>query len=237
MLIVGGLDIGNRLDINPRMLLALQNSDIVLVENKVMFDRLCADLKISPSGNIIEYYSPMDESEELAVISKVIEALSDNHSVLICPDDGMASIADPGGKLISIARKLGYDISVIPGPSIISTLPAIFGIGGKSFIFEDDIPGTDSELINSKLYWVKESKLPYMFLFKNRRDHNVLLIDILKNIQEIFGERRLIGVGINVTMQNEKILLGHPSKIIKDVSSLDITQQDFISVVVDGQYE
>jgi 16S rRNA (cytidine1402-2'-O)-methyltransferase len=235
MLIVGGVDIGNRLDIGSRMISAIKDSDIVLVENKSMFNNLCKDLSVVPSGSVIEYYAPMDEELEEPIILKVIEALKNNKNVLICPDDGMAGIADPGGKIIVIAHEEGLPVEVIPGPSIISALPAILGVGGKSFIFEDDIPGESSDIRLERLTWIKQSGMPYLFLVKNRRDDNSKVLEILKDIETIFGKYCQIGVGINVSMVNQTVARGSVSKIISKISNMNINQSDFISILIAGR--
>ena len=232
MLIVGGVDIGNRLDIGSRMISAIKDSDIVLVENKSMFDNLCKDLSVVPSGSVIEYYAPMDEELEEPIILKVIEDLKNNKHVLICPDDGMAGIADPGGKIIAIAHEEGLPVEVIPGPSIISALPAILGVGGKSFIFEDDIPGESSDIRLERFTWIKQSGMPYLFLVKNRRDDNSKVIEILKDIEAVFGRYCQIGVGVNISMADQAIARGSVSKIISKVSDMNINQSDFISILI-----
>jgi 16S rRNA (cytidine1402-2'-O)-methyltransferase len=236
MLIVGGVDIGNRLDIGSRMISAIKDSNIVLVENKSMFDNLCKDLSVVPSGSVIEYYAPMDEELEEPIILKVIEALKNNKNVLICPDDGMAGIADPGGKIIAIAHEEGLPVEVIPGPSIISALPAILGVGGKSFIFEDDIPGESSYIRLERLAWIKQSGMPYLFLIKNRRDDNSKVLEILKDIETIFGKYCQIGVGINVSMVNQTVARGSVSKIISKIFDMSINQSDFISILIAGKH-
>jgi 16S rRNA (cytidine1402-2'-O)-methyltransferase len=234
MLIVGGVDIGNRLDVGLRMISAIKDCDIVLVENRYMFDNLCKDLAIVPSGAIIEYYAPMDEESEAPIILEVIQALKNNKNVLICPDDGMAGVADPGGKIIVIAHEQGLPVEVIPGPSIISALPAILGVGGKSFIFEDDVPGSSSKSRLEKFDWVKQSHTSYLFLVKNRKDDNSKIIEILKDIQTVFGKHHPVGIGINVTMTDQTIVRDGVSAVIDKVLGMKINQSDFISVLIAG---
>jgi 16S rRNA (cytidine1402-2'-O)-methyltransferase len=234
MLVVGGVDIGNRLDVGLRMISAIKDCDIVLVENRYMFDNLCKDLAIVPSGAIIEYYAPMDEESEAPIILEVIQALKNNKNVLICPDDGMAGVADPGGKIIVIAHEQGLPVEVIPGPSIISALPAILGVGGKSFIFEDDVPGSSSKSRLEKFDWVKQSHTSYLFLVKNRKDDNSKIIEILKDIQTVFGKHHPVGIGINVTMTDQTIVRDGVSAVIDKVLGMKINQSDFISVLIAG---
>lgn len=237
MLIIGGIDIGNRLDIGQRMISAIQESDLVLVESYQYFSKLCSDLGILASGQVLEYYSPMPENEEQNVIRIALSYLNSDRSVLICPDDGMAGIADPGGRLVSIAHSEGHEVSVIPGPSIISALPAALAMGGKSFIFDDDIPGGSVGQVEASLAWVKQSKKPYLFLVKNRRDHNAFLKDILGSIARVFGENYPIGVGINITMPTQIILRGGVSEISSKITDAMTKQDKFISVLIEGMYE
>jgi len=237
LLIIGGLDIGNRLDIGQRMIEAIKKSDLVLVESYSHFSKLCQDLSISPSGEVIEYYAPMPENEEQNVIRLAFSYLENDRSVLICPDDGMAGIADPGGRLVAIAHDKKIPVEVIPGPSIISALPAALGMGGKSFIFDDDIPGPDKLGRVKKLEWIKESKSPYLFLVKNRRDDNSKLADIFNDIEIVFGKEYPVGIGVNVSMTNQVILRGPVSFLKSKIASLGINQSHFVSILVEGKYE
>lgn len=237
MLIIGGVDIGNRLDIGPRMVTAIQSSDILLVENKSMFERLCSDLSISPNGTVVEYFAPMDEEKENQIISGVMSALENKKTVLICPDDGMAGVADPGGKVVSIAHSRQFPVEVIPGPSIVSALPAALAMGGKSFIFDDDIPGPMRFDRIKRFRWAIESKTPYLFLVKNRRDDNSKLAEVLDDIMSVSGPHRQVGIGINVTMPNQMILRDTISNMIERIKSIEINQSHFISVLIEGQYE
>lgn len=237
MLIIGGIDIGNRLDIGQRMIGAIQDSDLVLVESYHYFSKLCEDLGIVANGEVLEYYSPMPENEEQNVIRVALSYLNSEKSVLICPDDGMAGIADPGGRLVSIAHAEGHEVVVIPGPSIISALPAALAMGGKSFIFDDDIPGGSLDKVESSLEWVRQSKKPYLFLVKNRRDHNLMLKDIINSIARVFGENYPIGIGINITMPSQVILRGGVRQVSDKITPSMMTQDKFISVLIEGIYE
>jgi biotin-(acetyl-CoA carboxylase) ligase len=61
-------------------------------------------------------------------------------------------------------------------------------------------------------------------------------LEILKDIETVFGKYCQIGIGINVSMANQTIARGSVSKIISKVSNMNINQSDFISILIAGQH-
>jgi 16S rRNA (cytidine1402-2'-O)-methyltransferase len=236
MLIVGGIDIGNRKDISPRLTQTILDADVILVENLQMFIDLCIYLEIKPTAEIIHYYAPMEELKDLSIVSLVEEHLKNNKIVLILSDDGMPGIADPGGRVVHMAHSNGYQVSVVPGPSIISTLPAVLGLDSKRFTFEDELP-SDQDSRRKLLFKLKNEKRGFLFLVKNRRDENANFKNILLDIVSIFPENLSIGIGLNITMPEEKIIRTSIGDVMNDLSSYTFSQKDFISVYVEESYE
>lgn len=232
MLIVGGVDIGNRKDIGARMVEAIKYSDVIVAENLSHFNKLCSDLEISTNANLIEYYAPIDPAKELEIITDVIDYLSNNKSVLLLTDDGMPGIADPGGRLINMAHDVGLKVTVIPGPSIVSTLPAVLGVDSRSFTFEDELPSDRSERLQ-KLQKLYSEGRGVVFIVKNRRDENVNFKSILKDIELVLPAHNTIGVGLNLTMANELIIKTTVMDMYKTFDHYNFTQEDFISVYID----
>lgn len=237
MLIIGGVDIGNRKDIGPRLIEAINNTKTVVIENKGSFFSLCSDLRIDPRGHVLlEYPSPIDEDLEKHICDRVLTQLSEGVNVLVLSDDGMPGIADPGGKLVHLAHQNNYRVTVIPGPSIVSTLPAVLGLDSRRFTFEDELPINQDERIDM-LVKLKQQKRGFLFIVKNRRDHNLLFSDIALDIQEVFPAHTPVGIGINLTMDNEQIIYSCASEIFNRIKNYPITQKDFISVYVEACYE
>ena len=232
MLIVGGIDIGNRLDIGQRVINAISTFKVIVVENINNFNRLCHELRIDPPAELIEYYSPMSESEEQDVIKTVFRYLDAGVDVLILSDDGMPGVADPGGRIISMAHETGHRVSVIPGPSIVSTLPAVLGVDSRSFTFEDELPSDRSERLQ-KLQKLYSEGRGVVFIVKNRRDDNVNFKSILKDIELVLPAHNTIGVGLNLTMQNELIIKTTVMDMFRTFDHYNFTQEDFISVYID----
>lgn len=232
MLVIGGLDIGNRQDIGQRVLSAINSFKVIVVENVSNFNRLCHDLKIDPSAELIEYYSPMSEDEETQAIFEVFKYLNAGTDVLLLSDDGMPGIADPGGRIIHMAHDAGIKVSVIPGPSIVSTLPAVLGVDSRRFTFEDELP-SDRPARLQLLQKLRSEGRGVIFIVKNRRDENINFKSVLNDIKLIFPAENKIGVGLNLTMPNELILLSSVGELEKVLDHYTFTQNDFISVYVE----
>lgn len=232
MLVVGGIDIGNRLDVGQRVINAINAFPVIVVENITNFNKLCNDLKLDPSAEIIEYYDPMDPNEEDLAISIIFNYLENGLDVLILTDDGMPGVADPGGRIISIAHASGHRVSVMPGPSIVSTLPAILGVDSRSFTFQDELPSDRSQrlLMLQKLY--SEGR-GVIFIVKNRQDDNANFKAILKDIQLVLPGNNAIGVGLNLTMPDELIIKTRIREIFDRLDHYNFSQKDFISVYID----
>ncbi len=232
MLVVGGIDIGNRLDIGQRVINAINTFPVIVVENMVNFNKLCFDLKLDPSAEVIEYYAPMEPTEEDLVISIIFNYLENGLDVLILTDDGMPGVADPGGRIISIAHESGHRVSVMPGPSIVSTLPAVLGVDSRSFTFEDELPSDRSERLQ-KLQKLYSEGRGVVFIVKNRRDENVNFKSILKDIELVLPAHNTIGVGLNLTMPNELVIKTTVMDMHRTLDHYNFTQEDFISVYID----
>lgn len=232
MLVIGGLDIGNRLDIGQRVLSAINSFRVIVVENISNFNRLCNDLKIDPPAELIEYYAPMDEHEEAIAISEVFKHLNAGIDVLLLSDDGMPGIADPGGRIIHMAHDAGIRVSVIPGPSIVSTLPAVLGVDSRRFTFEDELPSDRSERLQL-LQKLRSEGRGAIFIVKNRRDENANFKTVLGDIRLVFPAENKIGIGLNLTMPNELILLTSVAELYNKLDHYTFTQNDFISVYIE----
>jgi 16S rRNA (cytidine1402-2'-O)-methyltransferase len=232
MLIIGGVDIGNRGDIGPRMVEAVKTSDVIVAENINNFNRLCSDLNIKTQAILIEYYAPMEPGKELDVVTDIVDHLSNQRTVLLVTDDGMPGIADPGGRVIQMAHNIGIKVTVIPGPSIVSTLPAVLGVDSRRFTFEDELPSDRSERLQL-LQRLRSEGRGVVFIVKNRRDENANFKTVLKDIQLVFPAESKIGVGLNLTMPNELIVLSSVGELYSDFDHYSFTQNDFISVYIE----
>ena len=233
MLLVCGVDIGNRKDVSSRLADAILDADVILVENPEMFFDLCIEIDVNPLAEIIHYYAPMEDLKDLYIVSVVNQHLKNNKLVLLVSDDGMPGIADPGGRIVQMAHHEGHALSVIPGPSIVSTLPSVLGLDSRRFTFEDELPSLQVDRIKM-LNKLKNEQRGFLFIVKNRRDENSNFKNILFDIASVFPQKTSIGLGINITMPNEKIILSSIGDIMLKVANESFSVSDFISVYVGG---
>jgi 16S rRNA (cytidine1402-2'-O)-methyltransferase len=233
MLLVCGVDIGNRKDVSARLADAILDADVILVENPEMFFDLCIEINVNPLAEIVHYYAPMEELRDLQIVSAVSQHLKNNKLVLLVSDDGMPGIADPGGRIVQMAHHEGHTVSVIPGPSIVSTLPSVLGLDSRRFTFEDELPSLQADRLKM-LNKLKNEHRGFLFIVKNRRDENTNFKNILFDIVSVFPQQTSIGVGLNLTMENEKIILSSVGEIVSRVADEHFSVSDFISVYVDG---
>lgn len=120
----------------------------------------------------------------------------------------------------------------MPGPSIVSTLPAVLGVDSRSFTFEDELPSGRSERLQ-KLQKLYSEGRGVVFIVKNRRDENTNFKSILKDIELVLPANNIIGVGLNLTMQNELVIKTTVGELFNTFDHYNFTQQDFISVYMD----
>lgn len=116
MLVVGGIDIGNRLDVSQIIINAINTFPVIIVENISNFNKICQDLRIDPSAELIEYYHPMSHDEEIDSMGRISRHLNTGVDVLILSGGRMLASPDPVDRIIDLAHDLGHQVSVIPGP-------------------------------------------------------------------------------------------------------------------------
>lgn len=228
-LIIGGFDIGNLRDVSPRMMDAIIKADLILTESITVLDEKCKSLNLRTSGKVVEYnyHNQSDQS----IIDMVIDYFKMDKTVMITSDDGMPGICDPGSLIIRAASLCNVRITTVPGPSILSTLPAMSGLNTKSFKFQEHLPvDRDERLL--VLEKAKDSNESFMFIIANRLGENKLFLDILYDILTVYRKNVMVAVGINLTMQNEFFIVNTVHEIIKSVNKMTIMDTSNISVFI-----
>ena len=138
-LVLAGVPLGNPGDASTRLVEAIKNASIIAAEDSRRFQRLCQDLKITPTGKVISFF----EGNEQERTSQIIQELIDGKDVLVVSDAGMPTVSDPGFKLVRDAIAAKISIEVIPGPSAVTTAIALSGLPTDRFTFEGFVPRND----------------------------------------------------------------------------------------------
>lgn len=226
-LIIGGFDIGNARDVSPRMMDAIINADLILAESVDVFNKKCKMLNLIPGGTVIEYnyHNQSDQS----IIDLAVEHFKMDNTVMITSDDGMPGICDPASLMIRSASVCNVRITSIPGPSIVSTLPAMSGLNTKSFIFEETIPEDKHSRIK-RLQEARNSKKSFMFIVPDRVNHSTLLMDIINDIQFVYGDHAMMAIGLDLTMPTEFFAVNTVHNIIQKINKVNIYENMNISI-------
>ncbi len=116
--------IGNLADITLRALNALKNTDAVLAEDTRVSAKLLAHYGIKKPVFSLRERSKGSVAKEL--VDNFIAGKWDSACYLT--DAGTPGVSDPGGRLVSLARKAGIQVTPLPGPSALTAIMQVAGI-------------------------------------------------------------------------------------------------------------
>ena len=128
--------IGRAEDASERLRAALGEADIIAAEDTRRLRRLTADLGVSPSARVVSYY----DANERARAAELLDDLRDGRNVLVITDAGLPGVSDPGYRLVTAAIGADVPVTVLPGPSAVTTALVISGLPSDRFCFEGFLP-------------------------------------------------------------------------------------------------
>lgn len=128
--------IGRPEDASRRLRDALGAADIIAAEDTRRLRRLAADLGVSPAARVVSYY----DVNERARAAELVEELRDGRDVLVITDAGLPGVSDPGYRLVTAAIEAEVPVTVLPGPSAVTTALVISGLPSDRFCFEGFLP-------------------------------------------------------------------------------------------------
>lgn len=133
-LIICATPIGNLGDISGRLRNALASADVVYAEDTRRTAKLLSHLVISVP--VVSLFS----GNEMVKTEQLVDSVRGGDTVALVSDAGMPSISDPGAAAIRAVRAAGLPLTVVPGPSAVTTAVALSGFGGDRFVFEGFLP-------------------------------------------------------------------------------------------------
>jgi 16S rRNA (cytidine1402-2'-O)-methyltransferase len=134
--ILAGVPLGNSGDATERLKAALAEADIVAAEDTRRLRRLASDLGVTVTGRVLRF----DDVVEVRQAPQLCEDAKAGATVLLVTDGGMPSVSDPGYRLVRAAIDADLPISVLPGPSAVTTALALSGLPSDRFCFEGFLP-------------------------------------------------------------------------------------------------
>lgn len=188
-LILCATPIGNLGDTPARLRDVLTAADLVYAEDTRRAAKLLQALEVQTP--LRSYFVGNEEvrSHELG------ERLRQGDSIAFLTDAGMPSIADPGVSAVRAAVDAGAEVTVIPGPSAVTTALAVSGFPAERFVFEGFLPRKGGDRRRRLDEIATESRTIVLFSAKSRIDRDLAdLRDSLEPDRKIVVARELTKV-------------------------------------------
>jgi 16S rRNA (cytidine1402-2'-O)-methyltransferase len=190
--------IGRPEDASPRLARALGEASIVAAEDSRRLRRLASALGVRPTGRVVSYY----DAVEAARTPQLLAELEAGRDVLLVTDAGMPGISDPGYRLVAAAAAAGVRVTVLPGPSAVTTALAISGLPTDRFVFEGFPPRRAGDRARRFADLAAEPRTVVFFESPRR------LAVTLTELAGAFGAGRRAAVCRELTKTHEEVLRG-----------------------------
>ncbi len=142
MLYICPTPIGNLGDITLRALEVLRQTDLVACEDTRHTRVLLERHGVTPA-RLLSFH---DHNEEQR-IRTLLPLLREGKNVAVVSDAGMPGLSDPGFTLIRACAAEGLPVTVLPGPSAISTALVLSGLPADKFAFVGFLPRGKAKLL------------------------------------------------------------------------------------------
>lgn len=198
--------LGNLGDITYRAVQTLEDCDLVTCEDTRRTGKLLVHLGISKP--IMRF----DDHADTNTINKIIKALDENLTVAYCSDAGMPGVRDPGFELVRIGRKACADVTVLPGPSVVTLAVVASGLPNHTFSFWGYLPhrSASRKLLMRKLMTKEET----VIVFETSHRIHAALAEMI----EIMPDRE-IALGRELTKLHETWYRGTPFNVTEQLGT------------------
>ncbi len=209
-LIVGSMPIGNIQDYTLRLIRWLDECDLLVIENKNTTIPLFEKSNILYNKNYIEINHNSGNTRSVhdknlnRAISITLKHLQSGKNVLFVCDEGAPGINDPGKEFVYKIKSEGYELEILPGPSIVTTafihaFAMDNDISGYGFTFLQ--PHSSIDVISKSLQNLKDVNTVIVFTIEPL----FVQLDVASLLLNILGNRKVL-ICQNMTMDNEEIL-------------------------------
>jgi len=195
-LVVCATPIGNLGDISERLRNVLAGADVVFAEDTRRTSKLLRHLVINVG--VVSLFT----GNEQARTRQLVEAVAAGESVVLVSDAGMPTISDPGAAAIRAVREAGYPVTVVPGPSAVTTALTLSGFGGDRFVFEGFLPRKGKQRAERLEDIAAERRAVVLFASPNR------LPEDLADLAAACGGDREVAVTRELTKLHEEAWVG-----------------------------
>ena len=132
----------------------------------------------------------------------LLAELEAGRDVLLVTDAGMPGVSDPGYRLVAAAAEAGLRVTVLPGPSAVTTALIISGLPSDRFVFEGFLPRKAGDR-SRRLAELAAERRTLVFFESPRR-----LAATLAELAPAFGPARRAAICRELTKTHEEVLRG-----------------------------
>jgi 16S rRNA (cytidine1402-2'-O)-methyltransferase len=214
--------LGNVDDASARLKTAIENAEMIAAEDSRKFHRLASDIGVKFSARVISFFEGNEEERTVEILA----LLKGGISVLVLSDAGMPTISDPGFRLMREAIKEGIPVSVLPGPSAVTTAIALAGLPTDRFVFEGFSPraaGAREKFFDNLR---NEERTIVWFEAPHR------LAEALKDAEGVFGSNRRGAICREMTKKFEETIRDTLGELVKWAANREVLGE--ITMVLEG---
>ncbi len=187
--------IGNLDDMTPRAITTLKNVDIIAAEDTRNTRKLLTHFGV-PGKELISYHDHGEVERASGLIDRIER---DGLSLAVVSDAGTPCVADPGYRLVRLAKERGIKVHPVPGPSAVTTLVSASGLPSHRFTFVGFLPTKTKELRAEITSWAAAGGAIVYFEPTRRLEDSLLVIN------EIYP-RAQVSIGRELTKLYEEIV-------------------------------
>ncbi len=188
--------IGNLGDLPPRATDALATADLILAEDTRRTRKLLSHFHISTPTRAFH------EHNERKELPTMIRRLEGGARIALVTDAGMPAVADPGFRLVRACHERGVAVTVVPGPSAVTTALALSGLPPMPFTFGGFLPARGGPRTTMLETLAAVPHTLVVFLSPHRLGAE------LADAARILGEHRDGALCAELTKMNERCLRG-----------------------------
>jgi len=211
--------IGNLEDMTIRGIRILKEVDKIFAEDTRVTQKLLDHYDIHTS--CLSYH----EHNKASMKSEMLDFLDEKKNIALVSDAGTPVISDPGREIVEAARKAGYHVVSLPGPSAFVTALVATAFPAIPFTFYGFLDAKQSRRLTEleNLRYRKETLVFY------EAPHR--LKELLEDMYVVLGNRRMT-IARELTKTFEELISGS----IAECMTLDALKGEMV-VIVEGYDE
>ena len=223
ILYVVATPIGNLEDITERAKRVLSEVDLIAAEDTRHTAIVLNHLNIKTP--LTSYH---DHNESSASHS-LIEQIKSGKEIALVSDAGTPLIADPGYRLVKLAREEGVKVVPIPGVSAVTAALSVAGLPTDKFTYHGFLPAKSKALQD----FLKELENEPGTLIFYESPHR--LVKTVAMFEKVFGSDRILVVARELTKRFEQVSYGTIGEARERIEAGEIVGKGEFVLLLQGQ--